>query len=62
MKKTLRKMYNLELNETMVLPDGTNITRVPSGWIYSTWDEEKQEHKDRCFVPFDNNYQPHEKG
>jgi hypothetical protein len=35
----------------MQLPDGRVITRVPGGWIYSTWDDDKQRHIDSVFVP-----------
>lgn len=52
-----KNIYELELHESIQLPCGTSIMRVPGGWLYGVWDYEKEQDKSGTFVPFDNEFQ-----
>lgn len=53
MKKSI---YDLELHEETSFP-GCNIMRVPGGWLYSSWDYDKEHFMIPVFVPFNNEFQ-----
>lgn len=59
-------IYNLDLHEglplTLEVAAGCKIycscIRVPGGWIYYKWNEERDDHESvGTFVPFDNSFQ-----
>lgn len=55
MEKTI---YQLKLHETLKLPGGDYVTRVPGGWIYDIPCGGSDEMGYRpIFVPFDNEFQ-----
>jgi len=54
-------IYSMKLHEVIALTptsiEGTavsyfSIMRVPGGWIYQVWDDEKQDYIRETFVPF----------
>lgn len=58
-------IYSMKLHENISVNTTSNdsasisygITRVAGGWIYSTWNNEKQEYNSPgVFVPFDNEF------
>lgn len=61
------KLYGLSLHETIPLPNSTEVTRVPGGWVYrffqfhqvsggdGQWSENYV--ADSVFVPFNNEFQ-----
>ena len=50
-------IYTIKLHESITLQCGTCIMRVPGGWIYNCWDQNKDMPKSGTFVPFDNGFQ-----
>jgi len=61
-KRKQKTVYDLELHEALAITttgDGIlhlSALRVPGGWIYSAWDEEKQEYTRDTFVPLVNDF------
>lgn len=51
-RELAKKLYQMELHETVQAPWGIIIMRVPGGWIYDAWDTEKDEFKNGTFVPY----------
>lgn len=60
-------IYSMKLHEVIALTptsiEGTavsyfSIMRVAGGWIYQTWDTEKQDYIRETFVPFNNEFMP----
>ena len=58
-------IYSMKLHEVIALTptsiEGTavsyfSIMRVAGGWIYQTWDTEKQDYIRETFVPFNNEF------
>jgi hypothetical protein len=58
-------IYSMKLHDVIALTptsiEGTavsyfSIMRVAGGWIYQTWDTEKQEYIRETFVPFNNEF------
>ena len=58
-------IYSMKLHEVITLTpisiEGTavsyfSIMRVAGGWIYQTWDTEKQKYIRETFVPFNNEF------
>ena len=58
-------IYSMKLHEVITVTttsiEGTSfsyflIVRVAGGWIYQTWDAEKQEYIRETFVPFNNEF------
>ncbi len=52
-----KNIYDLKLNETLLLDDEGNwLRRVPGGWIYYTNDVEEKEAVTCVFVPYNNDF------
>ncbi len=49
------KIYNMDLHAEITLNGGTNVLRVPGGWVYLTYNAR---HLSSVFVPFNNEFQP----
>ena len=57
-------IYSMELHEVIVItPTGKSaatsyfsVMRVPGGWIYQVWDEEKQDYIREIFVPYHDEF------
>lgn len=50
--KVEKNMFELRLHERYWDPEiSMDILRVPSGWLYSTWDQEKDRALIVTFVP-----------
>lgn len=46
-------IYDLKLNESVVIPPELQVTRVPGGWIYRFWDPDKDDYyPNAVFVPY----------
>lgn len=62
----MKTIYELALHETGVIKvksDTTaapylSATRVPGGWIYHIWDNDKQEYTRDIFVPYNDEFIP----
>lgn len=53
------EIYELGLHESVVV-DGSQITRVPGGWIYSSciYGMNGEPALSECFVPYDEEFHP----
>lgn len=51
------KIYKLKLHESIDIPNGTMIIRVPGGWLYTLWNHEANQSLPPVFVPFNNEFQ-----
>jgi hypothetical protein len=58
-------IYSMKLHEVIALTPTSvegaavsyfSIMRVAGGWIYQTWDTEKQDYIRETFVPFNNEF------
>jgi hypothetical protein len=63
--EVMPSIYSMKLHEVIALTptsiEGTavsyfSIMRVAGGWIYQTWDTEKQDFIRETFVPFNNEF------
>jgi hypothetical protein len=56
MEKTI---YDLGLHEDTTTNFGICIMRVPGGWIYDSWDKDRDRFNSGkgIFIPFDNEFQ-----
>lgn len=50
-------IYNLKLHESVKIKSGHSVTRVPGGWLYENFDEDKGVITSSTFVRFDNEFQ-----
>ena len=46
-----KTIYDLALHESITLPFGPFVMKVPGGWIYDCWDFERDTFKQGMFVP-----------
>lgn len=51
-----KSIYDLKLHESVRLPMGMDILRVPGGWIYNVWDNEKDLALSGTFVPYSDEH------
>lgn len=51
------KIYSLKLHEDFISRLGISIMRVPGGWLYDSWDLEKDSFKQGVFIPYNNEFQ-----
>jgi hypothetical protein len=50
---TEKDIYKLRLHESLDIPPELSVTRVPGGWIYRFWDNEKEDYYPNVvFVPY----------
>jgi hypothetical protein len=52
----MKNLYNLKLHEDLSTDFGICIMRVPGGWIYDSWDKEKDCFKQGLFIPFNTEF------
>jgi hypothetical protein len=55
-EESATKMYEMKLNETILIGNTTAVTRVPGGWIYELLEIATRTVTSQ-FVPFDNEFQ-----
>lgn len=48
-------IYSMQLHDILRFPDFT-VMRVAGGWIYRTWDYEKQNYSDGIYVPSNDEF------
>ena len=53
-----KSIYELKLHEDTTTDFGICIMRVPGGWIYDSWDKEKDCFKKGLFIPYSDEFNP----
>ncbi len=49
---TKTDIYKLKIHESLDIPPELQVTRVPGGWIYRFWDDQKKDYyPNAVFVP-----------